>query len=122
MTIKVGSIVTVDSLGRDPHVIIGQAPKGWWIQNLVTGALPTQQHTVVGFRGTFNGGIEKVGGFMPREMRETGMTHLSYASLACQSAGTNHSTDSVTHYSGSGTPEELCGYHALANTDWRVSA
>lgn len=121
MTIKIGTIVTVDTLGRDPHVIIGQAPKGWWVQNLKTGALPTQTHHVKG--GYFiRNGQDVVGGFMPREMTETGTDHLSWAQLACQSAGSNHSTDTVTHYSGSGTSEELCGYHALANTDWRLSA
>jgi len=119
---KTGDIVRIDTLGHDLHVIIGQAPKGYWVQNLRTGALPTQQHTVKGFHGTFNNGIEKVGGFMPREMTLTGAKHYDYAQLACQSAGTNHSEDTVTHYSGSGTPEQLCGYHALANIDWRVSA
>lgn len=121
MAIKIGTIVTVDSLGNDKHVVIGQASKGgYWVQNLRTGALPTKLYTGGGYRSI--NGHDVVTGFMPRELRETGMTHLSYASLACQSAGTNHSTDTVTHYSGSGTPEELCGYHALANTDWRVSA
>lgn len=110
MTIKIGTIVTIESLGHDPHVIIGQASsKGWWVQNLKTGALPTAQRPYLS-------------GFMPKEMKETGITHLSWAGLACQSAGSNHSTDTVTHYSGSGTPEELCGYHATANTDWRLSA
>ena len=43
---KTGDIVRIDTLGHDLHVIIGQAPKGYWVQNLRTGALPTQQHTV----------------------------------------------------------------------------
>jgi hypothetical protein len=110
MTIKIGTIVTIDTLGPTPHVIIDKAHSGgYWVQNLVTGALPITHRPYPR-------------GFMPREMTETGTTHLSWASLACQPAGTVHSTDTVTHYSGTGTPEELCGYHALANTDWRVSA
>lgn len=120
MTIKIGTVVTIESLGRDPHVVIGQATKGWWVQNLLTGALPTKLYTGGGYR--IRNGQDVVTGFMPREMTETGTTHLSWAQLACQSAGSNHSTDTITHYSGSGTLEELCGYHALANTDWRLSA
>lgn len=108
--IKTGDIVRVPSLGHDLHVIIGQATsRGWWVQNLRTGALPT----------TFSPYLR---GFLPKEMEQTGAKHYDYAQLACQPAGTNHSPDTVTHYSGSGTPEELCGYHALANTDWRVAS
>jgi len=118
---KTGDIVRIDTLGHDLHVIIGQATKGgYWVQNLRTGALPTKPYTGGGYR-TQNG-HDVVTGFMPKEMTLTGAKHYDYAQLACQSAGTNHSEDSVTHYSGSGTPEQLCGYHALANIDWRVSA
>lgn len=119
--IKTGDIVRIPSLGHDLHVIIGQATKGgYWVQNLHTGALPTKLYTGGGYR-TQNG-HDVVTGFMPREMEQTGAKHYEYAQLACQPAGTNHSPDTVTHYSGSGTPEELCGYHALANTDWRVAS
>jgi hypothetical protein len=107
---KTGDIVRINTLGHDLHVIIGQAKGGgYWVQNLRTGALPIAQRPYVS-------------GFMPKEMTLTGAKHYDYAQLACHSAGTNHSEDSVTHYSGSGTSEQLCGYHALANTDWRVSA
>lgn len=107
---KTGDIVRIPTLGHDLHVIIGQAePKGYWVQNLRTGALPIAQRPYVS-------------GFMPREMVKTNTRHYDYAQLACQSAGTNHSDDTITHYSGTGTPEQLCGYHALANTDWRLSA
>lgn len=119
MSIKIGTIVTVDTLGRDPHVVIGQATKGgWWLQNLITGALPTQTRHVKG--GYFiRNGQDVVGGFMPREMREAGTDHVSWSQLDCHVAGSNHSTDTVTHYAGSTTPEHLCGYHATANTGWR---
>ena len=70
MAIKIGTIVTVDTVGNnDPHVVIGQSTKGgWWLQNLVTGALPTKLYTGGGYR-TING-QDVVTGFMPREMTE----------------------------------------------------
>ena len=105
---KIGDLVTIPDLGdNDLYAVIDKAVGGgYWVQNQRTGALPRPAY----------------GGYMPKDMIQTGGRHLTYAGLACQIAGTNHSPDTVTHYSGSGTPEELCGYHALANTDWRVAS
>lgn len=108
---KAGDIVRVPELGHDLHVVIGQAFRGWWIQNLHTGSLPTKHYP----------GSAMPGGWLPKDMVATNTRHYDYAQLACQPAGTNHSDDTVTHYSGSGTPEVLCGYHALANTNWKVA-
>lgn len=57
---KIGDTVQIDRLGADLHVIIGQARGGgYWVQNLVTGALPIAQRPYVS-------------GFMPKEMTVVG--------------------------------------------------
>lgn len=97
--IKTGDIVRIPSLGHDLHVIIGQATsRGWWVQNLRTGALPT----------TFSPYLR---GFLPKEMEQTGAKHLTYAQLDCQQLSTNHSDDTVTIHDGSGKPRTMCGFH-----------
>ena len=107
---RIGDIVTVTELGTDLHVIIGQAqPRGYWLQNLRTGALPIAYSPYPR-------------GFLPKEMTITGTRHIDYAQASCQSLGTNHSADVVEHHSGSPTPELVCGYHLFANTEWRKSA
>lgn len=119
---KIGDIVTVTELGNDLHVIIGQAPKGWWVQNLRTGALPIKQHAG---KASYSFSERKYvtpvidGGYLPKDMTTTGTRHLDYAQASCQSTGTNHSADLVEHHSGSTTPELVCGYHLFANTEWR---
>lgn len=113
---RIGDIVTVTELGNDLHVIIGQAPKGYWLQNLRTGALPFKPRSV---GAIIRNGIELGDGYMPRDMTITGTRHLDYAQASCQSTGTNHSADLVEHHSGSTTPELVCGYHLFANTEWR---
>ena len=117
---RIGDIVTVTELGNDLHVIIGQAPKGYWLQNLRTGALPTKQHRVKDMEHSWrNEFITIEGGYLPKDMTLTGTRHLDYAQASCQSTGTNHSADLVEHHSGSTTPELVCGYHLFANTEWR---
>ena len=105
---KIGDLVTIPDLGdNDLYAVIGQSiGGGYWVQNQRTGALPRPAY----------------GGYMPRDMISTGGRHLTYAGLACQSAGTVHSDDTVEHYSGSTTPELVCGYHMHGHTEWRKSA
>lgn len=38
---KIGDTVTINGRDDTPHAVIAKAPRGWWIQNLHTGALPT---------------------------------------------------------------------------------
>jgi hypothetical protein len=103
---RIGDIVTVDELGAAPHAIIGQSSGGgYWLQNLVTGALPVAHRPYIS-------------GFMPKEMTVQGRA-IDRAGLSCQIAGNNHSEDVITHYNGSTTPELVCGYHLTANTEWR---
>lgn len=105
---KVGDLVTIPELGdNDLYVVIGQAePKGYWVQNQRTGAMPVMHRPYIS-------------GWLPKEMISTGGRHFDYAQLACQIAGTVHSDDTVEHYFGSDTPEHVCGYHFHANTEWR---
>lgn len=102
---KVGDLVTIPELGdNDLYVVIDKAlGGGYWVQNQRTGALPRPAY----------------GGYMPKDMISTGGRHFDYAQLACQIAGTVHSDDTVEHYSGSDTPEHVCGYHFHARTEWR---
>lgn len=105
---KIGDLVTIPDLGdNDLYAVIGQAePKGYWVQNQRTGALPVAHRPYVS-------------GWLPKEMISTGGRHVTYAGLACQIAGTVHSDDVVEHFSGSTTPELVCGYHMHARIEWR---
>lgn len=76
---KTGDIVLIDTLGEDLHVIIGQAIKGYWVQNLRTGALPTKQHLG---KSKYSYSERKyitpsiVGGFMPKDMTYAGARYV----------------------------------------------
>lgn len=120
---KVGDLVKIPDLGdNDLYVVIGQAPKGYWVQNQRTGAMPVKEHSG---KSEYSYSERKyvtnmiTGGYMPKDMISTGGRHFDYAQLACQIAGTVHSDDTVEHYFGSDTPEHVCGYHFHANTEWR---
>lgn len=72
---RVGDVVLIPQLGDQHHVIIGQAPVGYWVQNLVTGALPTQ--TALGKREwSYKAGQwispETIIGYRPKEMTVAG--------------------------------------------------
>ena len=57
---RIGDVVLIPLLGDQHHVIIGQSSGGgYWLQNLVTGALPTAN------RPYFSG-------YMPKEMTVVG--------------------------------------------------
>ena len=122
---KIGDLVTIPDLGdNDIYAVIGQAPVGYWVQNQRTGALPTQ--TASGKREWSHKAGQGITpttviGYRTKEMISTGGRHLTYAGLACQIAGTVHSDDTVEHFSGSTTPELVCGYHTHARTEWRMS-
>lgn len=48
--------MTINGRDNTPHAIIAKAPRGWWLQNLYTGALP----------------MTSLNGYLPRELTIVG--------------------------------------------------
>jgi hypothetical protein len=75
MSIKIGDIVTINEQDEGSYVVIGQAVRGWWLQDGETGALVSKPYTGMGNQ-TIHGHL-RVEGFMPRELTVIGHYGMS---------------------------------------------